>query len=95
MLYTFIAFAAAALTGMAAHALLGLQGLLTSGWVDPLFWAIILTGVALDHGASLIAWFNHQRPMVQNLAAAVGFLLIAAGLMVLLQESSWTWHIEG
>lgn len=95
MLYTLIGFGLAALFGIAAHTALGIQGLLTSTWVDPVFWTIIATGLALDHQQSFRAWFRCQPALAQNLVAAGGFVALGVALTLLLRESAWTWHIPG
>jgi hypothetical protein len=95
MLYTLIGFGVAALFGMAAHAMLGFPGLLASPWVDPVFWGIIATGLVLDHQASFRDWFRRQPALRQNLVAAGGFLGVGLGLVQLLGETAWTWHIPG
>lgn len=95
MLYTYVGFTAAAIFGIAAQTVLGFRGLLDAGWVDALFWGAILAGVAADHQARFRSWFAQQPAPVQNAVVAVGFLLIAGGLTLLLRDASWTWHIEG
>jgi hypothetical protein len=47
MLYLFLGFASAALFGISAAGIYGSDALLTQSWIDHVFWALILAGVAL------------------------------------------------
>jgi hypothetical protein len=95
MVYTLLGFGLAAAFGMAASLALGVKGLLSAPWVDPIFWVIIGTGLVLDHQAAFRAWFVHQRPHVQNAVAAIGFVSAGVGVLALLRDQPWTWHIAG
>jgi hypothetical protein len=95
MLYTLVGFGLAALFGMLAYRVLGLEGLMHSGWVDPVFLGLMVAGVVLDHQASFRRWFGRQPQAIQNLVAAAGFTAVGLAVTVLLRDAPWTWHIPG
>lgn len=95
MLYTLIGSGLAALFGMVAYRAMGLEGLLESPWVDPVFWGVMAGGVVLDHQARFRAWFARQPLLTQNLLAAAAFVALGLGVSAFLRDTPWTWHIPG